>query len=43
MNPTSPNSNIATDGFSHAMRREIYEQPRAIANTIERALRACLV
>jgi hypothetical protein len=25
MNPTSPNSNIATDGFSHAIRRKIYE------------------
>jgi glucosamine--fructose-6-phosphate aminotransferase (isomerizing) len=29
------NSAVAADGFSHAMRREIYEQPDAIAKTIE--------
>jgi glucosamine--fructose-6-phosphate aminotransferase (isomerizing) len=39
MNPIKPNSNLATDGFSHAMRREIYEQPQAIAKTVEQHLR----
>ena len=34
-----PISNAAVDGFSHAMRREIYEQPEAIAKTIEQHLR----
>jgi glutamine---fructose-6-phosphate transaminase (isomerizing) len=38
MNPTNPKSTTATDGFAHAMRREIYEQPRAIAKTIEQHL-----
>ena len=38
MNPTNPNSNLATGGFSHAMRREIYEQPQAIAKTVEQHL-----
>ncbi len=33
------NSHTATDGFSHAMRREIYEQPQAIAKTIEQQLK----
>jgi len=32
-----PNTSVA--GFSHAMRREIYEQPSAIAKTIQRHLR----
>src|ERR1700723_848960 len=35
MNPTSANSNTVTDRFSHAMRREIYEQPQAIAKSID--------
>jgi glutamine---fructose-6-phosphate transaminase (isomerizing) len=35
MTPTAVNSNSATDRFSHAMRREIYEQPQAIAKTID--------
>jgi glutamine---fructose-6-phosphate transaminase (isomerizing) len=39
MNPTNASSNSAADGFSHAMRREIYEQPRAIAKTIEQHLK----
>ena len=30
MNPTMPNSNLAAAGFTHAMRREIYEQPQAM-------------
>ncbi len=38
MNPTHAPSNSATAGFSHAMRREIYEQPQAIAKTIEQHL-----
>jgi len=38
MNPTRAASNIATDHFSHAMRREIYEQPQAIAKTVDRHL-----
>src|ERR1700747_1936642 len=38
MNPTSPSSKAATHGFSHAMRREIYEQPQAIAKTIDKHL-----
>jgi glucosamine--fructose-6-phosphate aminotransferase (isomerizing) len=38
MNPTNPSSNFATGGFSHAMRREIYEQPQAIAKTVEQHL-----
>src|ERR1700691_183905 len=37
MNPTISASNTGTD-FSHAMRREIYEQPQAIAKTVERHL-----
>src|SRR5271170_1826960 len=39
MNPSSPKSSAATDGFTHAMRREIYEQPRAIAKTIDQHLK----
>jgi glucosamine--fructose-6-phosphate aminotransferase (isomerizing) len=38
MNPTNPNSNPAAAGFTHAMRREIYEQPQAIAKTVEKHL-----
>jgi glucosamine--fructose-6-phosphate aminotransferase (isomerizing) len=38
MNPTNASSNLATGGFSHAMRREIYEQPQAIAKTVEQHL-----
>ena len=39
MNPTMASSNTATDGFTHAMRREIYQQPQAIAKTIEQHLK----
>ncbi|MGD0569339.1 MAG: isomerizing glutamine--fructose-6-phosphate transaminase [Candidatus Sulfotelmatobacter sp.] len=39
MNPINSNSKTATDDFSHAMRREIYEQPHAIAKTIEQHLK----
>src|SRR6202162_6504899 len=34
MNPTSANSNTVTDRFSHAMRREIYEQLQAIESPL---------
>jgi len=37
MNPTNPHFRSASD-FSHAMRREIYEQPHAIAKTVEQHL-----
>jgi glucosamine--fructose-6-phosphate aminotransferase (isomerizing) len=39
MKPTSANSNISTERFSHAMRREIYEQPQAIAKTVDKHLK----
>jgi glutamine---fructose-6-phosphate transaminase (isomerizing) len=39
MNAISPKSLTASGDFSHAMRREIYEQPQAIANTIARHLK----
>jgi len=39
MTPTKPTSNIAAGSSSHAMRREIYEQPHAIAKTIEQHLK----
>ena len=40
MNPNNASSSAApTDGFSHAMRREIYQQPQAIAKTIEQHLK----
>jgi glucosamine--fructose-6-phosphate aminotransferase (isomerizing) len=39
MNPNNTSFNAATDGFSHAMRREIYQQPQAIAKTIEQHLK----
>jgi len=38
MNPTKPKSSVEIDAFPHAMRREIYEQPRAIAKTIDQHL-----
>jgi glucosamine--fructose-6-phosphate aminotransferase (isomerizing) len=38
MNPTNSSSNLASDGFSSAMRREIYEQPQAIAKTVAQHL-----
>jgi glucosamine--fructose-6-phosphate aminotransferase (isomerizing) len=38
MNPTDSSSTPATGAFVHAMRREIYEQPYAIAKTIEQHL-----
>ena len=39
MTPTKTSSETVTGGFSHAMRREIYEQPQAIAKTIEQHLK----
>jgi glutamine---fructose-6-phosphate transaminase (isomerizing) len=39
MHSTNSISTTAPDGFSHAMRREIYEQPQAIAKTIEQHLK----
>ncbi len=39
MNPTKPKSSAAIDAFPHAMRREIYEQPRAIAKTVDQHLK----
>src|SRR6266404_5056998 len=38
MNPPNLSSTSAADHFRHAMRREIYEQPRAIAKTIDQHL-----
>ena len=38
MNSSDRNPNVS-DNFSHAMRREIYEQPQAIAKTIEQHLK----
>ena len=38
MNQASASSNTVTDRFSHAMHREIYEQPQAIAKTVDRHL-----
>jgi glucosamine--fructose-6-phosphate aminotransferase (isomerizing) len=38
MNPTNSSSNLASGGFSSAMRREIYEQPQAIAKTVAQHL-----
>jgi len=39
MNPNNANSNRSTNGSSHAMRREIYEQPQAIAKTVDQHLK----
>lgn len=39
MNPNNARSNAATDRFPHAMLREIYQQPQAIAKTIEQHLK----
>ena len=39
MTSIRPRSNAVAAGFSDAMRREIYEQPRAIAKTIEQHLK----
>jgi len=39
MTSSKPRSNAVAEGFSDAMRREIYEQPRAIAKTIEQHLK----
>jgi glutamine---fructose-6-phosphate transaminase (isomerizing) len=39
MNSNKASSNDAADKFSHAMRREIYQQPQAIAKTIEQHLK----
>jgi glucosamine--fructose-6-phosphate aminotransferase (isomerizing) len=35
-NPNTPNRDDKENNFAHAMRREIYEQPEAIAKTIDR-------
>src|ERR1700721_1092590 len=35
MNPTGTNSDTLSGKFAHAMRREIYEQPQAVAKTVE--------
>jgi len=37
--PTHKHKNGSSDNFAHAMRREIYEQPDAIARTIEKHLK----
>jgi glucosamine--fructose-6-phosphate aminotransferase (isomerizing) len=37
--PTDKHKNGSSDNFAHAMRREIYEQPAAIARTIEKHLK----
>ena len=34
MTPTNPKMNVSKQVFSNAMRREIYEQPTAIAKTV---------
>jgi glucosamine--fructose-6-phosphate aminotransferase (isomerizing) len=39
MTSTTPDSNTASQNFPHAMRREIYQQPHAIAKTIEQHLK----
>ena len=39
MTPTKASTHTPTGGFSHAMRREIYEQPHAIAKTIDQHLK----
>jgi glutamine---fructose-6-phosphate transaminase (isomerizing) len=39
MNPGNGKIKTPTDAFSHAMRREIYEQPSAIAKTIDQHLK----
>jgi len=39
MSPTNASSNAASDRFPHAMLREIYQQPQAIAKTIEQHLK----
>jgi len=36
MNPSNPKMSPSAGQFSHLMRREIYEQPQAIAKTIEK-------
>src|SRR6201998_722860 len=36
---TDKHKNGSSDNFAHAMRREIYEQPDAIARTIEKHLK----
>src|SRR5437016_10662874 len=37
--PTDKHKNGSSDHFAHAMRREIYEQPTAIAKTVEKHLK----
>jgi glutamine---fructose-6-phosphate transaminase (isomerizing) len=39
MNRSRANSSTAGDRFSHVMRREIYEQPQAIAKTVDQHLK----
>src|SRR5271163_2295982 len=43
MNPNHASSSSSAGGFSHAMRREIYEQPAAIAKTVEQHLKDDLI
>jgi glucosamine--fructose-6-phosphate aminotransferase (isomerizing) len=39
MTPSKPSSQTVTGDFSHAMRREIYQQPQAIAKTVDQHLK----
>jgi glucosamine--fructose-6-phosphate aminotransferase (isomerizing) len=43
MTPTDNQSSTSPKQYSHAMRREIYEQPQAIAKTIEKHLKDDLI
>jgi len=39
MTPAKQKTNTTKSQHSHAMRREIYEQPQAIAKTVEKHLK----
>ena len=39
MNPANQTTSVSHEKYSHAMRREIYEQPAAIAKTVEKHLK----
>ncbi len=43
MSPTKPKKNDPKTPHSHAMRREIYEQPQAIAKTVDKHLKDDLI
>jgi glutamine---fructose-6-phosphate transaminase (isomerizing) len=43
MKPAKDKKNASNEKFAHAMRREIYEQPAAIARTIEKHLKNDLI